>query len=211
MKKISLTLITFLFLLYACKKNNDGPSSPSPEPEITINEFFPMNIGNYWVYKFVNKDVNGDVLGNIIYDTLKIVSDTTINSHNYFQFTTNKPTSNTQFLRRDSSGYIVDVNGDIKLYPYANEGVFNFHYLTLNGDTVYSYWEEYADNIQTSTEVGNFVSMGRLTIHQSWPNYGGIYTVDSNLYAEIGMIQRSYSFSSGAKLFGSIIDYQLEE
>lgn len=211
MKKISLTLIASVFLMYACKKNDDGPSTLGPEPEITINEFFPMNIGNYWVYEFVQKTPNGDIIGNPSYDTLKIVSDTVINNHTYFLFNTDKPMNGTQYLRRDSLGYIVDIKGDLKLLPSANEGIYNFDYFFLNGDTAYSYWEEYIDDFQTDTEIGNFVSLGQLAKHQAWPSIGGNFTVDSNLYAEIGMIQRSFSFSSGGKLIGSIIDYHLEE
>ena len=211
MKKISLILISCVFFTYACKKNTDAPSTSVPEPEITINEFFPMNIGNYWVYEFVQKNPSGEIIGNSSYDTLKIVSDTLINNHTYFLFKTNKPSTGTQFLRRDSIGYIVDTQGNVKLIPNADEGIYNYDYFFLNGDTAYSYWEEYIDEYQVITEVGGFVSLGRIAKHQLWPSLGGNLTLDSNLYAEIGMIQRSYSFSSGGKMFGSIIDYHLEE
>lgn len=61
MKTIKIAFFSCVFFLVACEKNDEMPSEPGQDPTISINEFFPMNIGNYWVYEFVSKDPNGDL------------------------------------------------------------------------------------------------------------------------------------------------------
>ena len=40
-------------------------------------------------------------------------------------------------------------------------------------------------------------------------NYGQI-VADTNYYSPVGILQRSYGFSSGAKLVGTLVDYHIE-
>ena len=210
MKAKQLLLGVSIVLLYACQKNEDPVSSPGPDP-IPINTFFPMSIGNYWVYEFVSKNPDGVIVGTPTYDTLKITKDTIIAYNTFYICSTNKPNSNTRFARRDSMGYIINPDGVIQIPPHATEMLYNFHYGYINGDTAFTYWEEFQEEFTVSTSVGTYECMGKLASHQLTDILGGNLVTDTIYYAPIGTIQRSYSFSSGGKMFGSIIDYNLEE
>ena len=210
--KVKLIALSLLVIMtYSCKKDNEDPKGNLPSI-LPTNSFYPMSVGNYWVFEFTNKDPNGDPVGIPSIDTLKIVKDTLINELSYFLFETNKPSPSTHFLRRDSSGYIISPNGTVVLLPSANEGLYNFHYGIFNSnDTAYAYWEEYIDGFTVNTDFGNFESLGKLGKHEATPNWGGNTSIDTNLYAEIGSLQRSFSYLSGGKMIGVLIDYHLEE
>lgn len=204
-------ILLVIITLISCKKNDDAdPNTPQVQDPIT-NDYFPMNIGNYWVYEFQTKDPSGNIVGNTSYDTLKIVSDTVIANETYYVLTTNKPYINSRKTFRDSSGYIIDENGTIKLLPSANEAIYNFHYGYIAGDTAYAYWEEFQDNITIQSPTGDYTCLGRFAKHQLWPDFGSNTSVDSNLYAGIGQVTRSYSYFSGSKMYGTLIEYNLEE
>jgi hypothetical protein len=209
MNKFFISLI-LLISFYGCqKKDSNNPGSADP---VISNAYFPMEVGNYWVFSFVNKSPDGSILGNSSIDTLKIISDTIILGERFFIFHTNKPNPDTQFMRRDSSGYIIDQNGDIKLLPSSNEALYNFHYGFIASDTAYAYWEEFHDGIITSFQSNDFSCLGRLAKHQTWPEFGSQIRIDSNLYASFGPLLRSYSYlSSGVKIYGILEDYHLEE
>lgn len=206
--KINLLLFLTLFSLYSCTKKDSIPQNNVP---VQTNAYFPMAVGNYWVYEFVNKDPEGNIIGNPSIDSIKIVTDTLINEKLFYVFETNKPLPNTRFMRHDSTGYIVDQHGNLKLLPAANEALYHHHYGYLGNDTAYSYWESFADNINVQSLVGNYTCLGRLAYHEAWPDFGGITSVDSNLYAPIGQLIRSYSYLSGAKIYGNLIDYSIED
>lgn len=206
--KPALLLILFLFVFYSCSKTHITPQNGD---SLQSNAYYPMSVGNYWVYEFVNKDPDGNIVGSSSIDSTQIVKDTLINENLYYVFETNKPFPNTRFLRRDSLGYIIDQQGKILLLPSANEALYNFHYGYIGNDTAYSYWEAYIDDISAQSSVGAYTCMGRLAYHEMWPNLGGNTTVDSNLYAPIGQLIRSYSYASGGKMFGSLINYSIAE
>ena len=44
---IALLLVVFS----ACKKEEDTELIPENEPEVSVNDFMPMAIGNYWIYQ----------------------------------------------------------------------------------------------------------------------------------------------------------------
>jgi hypothetical protein len=207
MKRI-LVLIFSLSVFYSCTKTHITPQNDDAIPS---NEYYPMSVGNYWVYEFVNKLPDGSIVGSSTIDSIQIVKDTLIDEKLYYVFETDKPYANTRFTRRDSIGYIIDQHGEILLLPSADEALYKFHYGYIGNDTAYSYWEAYIDDISVQTSVGAYTCMGRLAYHEMWPNFGGNTTVDSNLYAPIGQLIRSYSYASGGKMYGSLINYAIEE
>jgi len=210
----SLTMKTFLVIillatfLCSCSKTQTLPQNIDSIPS---NKYYPMSLGNYWVYEFVNKDPDGNIIGSSMLDTTRIVSDTLINNYLFYVFELNRPFPNTRFLRRDSLGYIIDQHGEIKLLPSANEALYNFHYGFVGNDTAYYFWEAYVNEISVQSTVGNYDCLARLAYHKMWPIYGGNTTIDSNLYAPIGQVVRSYSYANGSKMLGSLIDYALKQ
>ena len=116
--KLSRFLLFFSILgFYAC--NKDLPADPPQDTDPTFNDYFPMSIGSFWVYEYVTKNADGVIIGNPSYDTTKVIGDTLIGSHNYYVLTLNKPMNNTRITLRDSAGYIIDQNGNIKVLFYT--------------------------------------------------------------------------------------------
>lgn len=213
MKIKIIILLCTVCIIYSCKKDNNQPGI-TPPATIPMNAYFPLSIGNYWVYEFTTRMPDGTIVGTPSIDTIKVSGDTTINTYTYYILESNKPVQNTRYYRRDSLGYVVNQKGSIRLFPIGNEGLFNFHYGYIdssNQDTVYSYWEEFQDGFDIVSNVGNYTNcMANIATHQAWPDFGGISSSDTNYYATIGQIQRSFSYLSGAKSVGLIIDYHLE-
>lgn len=208
MKLSTIFLLVSIIAFYSC--NKDLPADPPQDQDPIFNNYYPMSIGNYWVYEYITKDPNGTIIGSPSYDTTKIIGDTLIDSQSYYILSLNKPMNNTRITLRDSSGYIINQNGKINLLPSANEAIYNFHFGYIGNDTAYAYWEEFHDALSIETPAGNYTCLGKIAKHELWPTFGSTTSVDSNLFANIGQVQRSYSYMSGAKVIGTLIEYHLE-
>jgi hypothetical protein len=62
-----------------------------------------------------------------------------------------------------------------------------------------------------STSFGPAYSSIQKTIHhKTWPVLGDQTFADTIYYSPIGILQRSYSYVSGGKRVGTLIDYHIE-
>jgi hypothetical protein len=211
MTKFIFILLIASLTIIACKKENNRLAAPIDTPQNPVNAFFPMVIGNYWVYEFSTKLQDGSIVGTPSIDTLKIVGDTLINDTKYLEFVTNKPTQNRHYFYRDSMAYIIDYQSRIILLPEPDDTQYYFHYGFVQGDTAYSYWEEFEGEFTVSMDFGTFESIAQVVTHQAWPNYGGNTIKDTAYYSEIGPLTRSYAYLSGVKMVGTLIDFHLED
>jgi len=113
MKANVLLGLSLLFFIVACTEKNDGDSPKIPDPP----DYFPMTPGSFWVYNCYEIDSLGNESLFIENDTARVIGDTLINGNTYRIFSdrryiTGSPFEN--FFYRDSLGYIVNENGDIK-------------------------------------------------------------------------------------------------
>ena len=111
MKK-AIFLTSLILLIFSCKKDN-VTKTPS------VNDYFPMKIGNYWVYQEYQIDTNAIEKPLNYIDSIFISNDTIINGKTYFVFVTKSksflfPPDNLSFYR-DSSGNLVTQEGQILL------------------------------------------------------------------------------------------------
>ena len=59
MKKIMLLPVLALLCLQACKKDETKDQAPEPQAVAKpADYFFPMKVGNYWVYETTNTQTN---------------------------------------------------------------------------------------------------------------------------------------------------------
>ena len=206
-----LSLITFS----ACKKD-EAPDAeanePSPVPANTTNDYYPITVGSYWVYEFDFHTPGGTINDNNVIDTLKVIGDTLIDGEIYFVFNTNRPTQNTNYFRRVNQGEIVSETG-ILICPPDNSytGVYNSHYDISGTDTTRHTWEEFSGYELVNTTFGPAYGSIQKTIHhKTWPPLGDNTFADTIYYSPIGILQRSYSYFTGAKQVGTLVDYHLE-
>lgn len=110
-----IILFTALFFaIFSCEKTKDE------ETPDAVTDYFPMEIGNFWVYEHYRVDMSGHSTKLPLVDSIVIVSDTIINGNSYYVF------EGTDYFRkgdnwsilgifRDSSNCIINHKGEIKL------------------------------------------------------------------------------------------------
>jgi len=211
-QKLFILLISVV--IYSCSKEDETIETiKTNEPVIEIpvsNNFFPLDIGNYWVYEFKTRMPDGSITSGKI-DTLRVISDTLINDLKYFVLNTNQPNFNSKWIIRDSAGYILSTKSQVMLTPAPASKAYNSHYGFFTPvDTAYYYWDEFPRVVTVNTKQGTFDCLEQLTNHQLY-SLGNKLLIDTSFFASIGPVQRSFSYSSGAQVVGEIIDYHLEE
>jgi hypothetical protein len=100
MKRIPLILLCLILLASACKKKEVNPVATF----YATQYFFPLATGNYWVYQRVAP-------GSPQYiqtDSVRVVSDTTINGITYYQVTGGYFEGIDDSYYRDSAGYVIE-------------------------------------------------------------------------------------------------------
>jgi len=112
-----------------------------------VNEiiYFPLEIGNYWIYQHYDIDSSGNETQKSLMDSILITRDTIINGNQYFvlqgtyyPYTHNH--SEIVFILRDSAGYILNEKGTI-MFSENNftDTLVNYYYIEqYSGDTIYN-------------------------------------------------------------------------
>lgn len=112
MKRLLLLPLLALLCMQACKKDEPAGDQPKPEEAAKpVDYFFPMKVGNYWVYETVNSIGGGSII-----DTIKVIGDIVINGKTFYRFNKLIPVMQlygNSHLITDSSGYLVDTVGGI--------------------------------------------------------------------------------------------------
>lgn len=191
--KICVVIIASVIILFSsCSKVED---------EILLHEtdsssrYFPMNVGNYWIYDEYRVEQGGEVpIG--LPDSTYIEKDTLINGNQYFMFLSSSfPQWN--LILRDSSGYLVDQLGVIYFCADAiGDTIHREVRYNLRGDTVFAQYR-----VMQDVPEKFFVPAGWFNvIDASSYNYNprAISTpkeqVWKNLYAkDVGLIYREYN------------------
>lgn len=106
------------FFLVSCEKNNPGTGNDDPAQANTV-DYFPLSIGNSWVYQNVDIDPLGQETVRPEKDSVIISRDTLINDKLYYVFEgTSYPFNGRKWgvidIVRDSAGYIVNQFGEVE-------------------------------------------------------------------------------------------------
>ena len=146
MKRLFIVLFITItvFALQSCNEKNET----DPEPQNTIVEYFPLKVGNYWVYERSSCDSSWSDCNSISIDTNWITKDTLIKNMIYYKVEgKNVVGINSPYFLRDSSDYIISPSGNIflsnkdfdkKLYeryeinPSSNDTIFYMYYQFKN-------------------------------------------------------------------------------
>lgn len=147
MRKIIFVPFFLLMMVFvSCQKDKEEQvitQDPVPTPN-----YYPLTIGNYWVYENYKVENHQETLLAEI-DSLMVTKDTLIRNEMYFiidgiskfQFTAKK-------VLRDSSGYLIDIAGNIMFtYLQTDEVYFSKTQYDDDGDTIY--------NMQYHTALAN--------------------------------------------------------
>jgi hypothetical protein len=155
MKKLSLLMMAVMITgLSSC--NKDENKNPQPEDYVT---FFPLLPGNYWIYQNYEIDSIGNATPTNDWDSSFISGDTMIRGNMYFTLHEKPvlymPEQSVSYLR-DSSGYIVDHRGKIRLAE--NNFSDTLYEDTSNLVLFHGYAAMWAKDSTVTVPVGSFVT-----------------------------------------------------
>lgn len=125
-------------LFVSCETKEDPELQPT---ENTI--YFPLLIGNYWVYQHYDIDPQGFESTRGVTDSVVIARDTLIGGHQYFILEgSNYPYHGGSWVTldvvRDSSGYIVNKEGVIRFSQSNFTDILASKTEVIGGDTLYT-------------------------------------------------------------------------
>ncbi len=169
-KTLLVTLVSVVSLTFSsCKKEDNNADSGQ-----TTSNFFPLKVGNYWIYERFQLDTAGNATALGIYDSCYIEKDTVINGNTCYILSAPgmNPGTQERSLYRDSAGLILNYDNRIWLNPYSDDDTLEAHYYYTPGtnDTVVSAISIMdLTPISTSTVAGNFNTINRKTTVTVWP------------------------------------------
>lgn len=143
MKNIFIILFLTTIVIFGFSQCSDDPVK-----EIETKDFYPLKIGNYWIYNNIIYDSVAKVV-KFTKDTTKITSDIVINNAKFYKY-------NTALVRNTDSGFCVyDIDTLKNKYCYS----MHFKYPGTAGEQ----WVVNNDTVQLintneviQTLVGNF-------------------------------------------------------
>lgn len=135
-----LIVILSLVVFQACKKED---SDPNTVPQETVLDYYPLTVGNYWIYKVSRCDSTWTQCDSVRIDSNYVSKDTTINGLNYFKIEGGNFLSNEPLYIRDSLDYIVDSEGYIMFSSTDYDTKFSEEYIIVgNNDTIYHWYNK---------------------------------------------------------------------
>ncbi len=192
--------------LFSCGKTKEK-NTP-----VAVTDYFPMEIGNYWVYEHYRIDMFGHSTKLPLTDSIVIAADTIINGNTYYVFEGTdffKKGDNWSILGiyRDSSNYIINHKGEIKL-SLANFSD-TLHQAVLEYDS-----KEYAEIIYKMTPANENIAVPAGKFKAL--NFRGTFIANkdfipsgienprylNNYYSKgIGLISKNYFYFTGEHNF----------
>ncbi len=201
MRKLFVLGLT-IALFASCQK--------SPDPELSsMFSYTPMEIGNYWVYAHYQIDSAGIELPTSHTDSIIISGDTLINGSRYFIFQgTNYPWNGGKWqivsIMKDSSGYLVDINGIIRFASDNFTDILASKVEVYNGDTLFtlSYQMEAAVG-EVTVPAGTFEALnykGTVTMPMDRPGIKNPRYINTFYAKGTGKILETYFFLNDSRI-----------
>ena len=141
---IVLFITIIIFTLPSCNEKNET----DPEPQNSIVKYFPLKVGNYWVYERSSCDSSWSDCNSISIDTNWITKDTLINNMMYYKIEgKNVVGHNNPYFLRDSSDYIISPSGHIFLSnkDFENKIHERYEIQPTNNDTLFYIYYQFID------------------------------------------------------------------
>ena len=109
-------ILALSLLFVSCKKEEKGTDQT---PITKASDYFPMSVGNYWVYEMFEIDTNGNEVNMGWLDSIYVSEKEVIRGETYYLFESGNRGPGGCFTTsvRDSSGYLVNWEGTILFAP----------------------------------------------------------------------------------------------
>ena len=213
MKK--LFILGIALALFSCQKDE------ADHIKETYPNYYPLEIGNYWVYENYQIDPSGEETLSTRIDSIVIKRDTVINGNTYFVLEGERfPFTASRWgiidLVRDSSGYIVNHEG-LKMFAFENFTDTLVDYIkTQNTDTLYTltYKMEQPD-YQVSVPLGTFDAVnfkGTVITYHAAPNVPNPRYNNNYFAKDVGKILESWHYYMSPDIHEKrLVRYHIEE
>ncbi|AEV33581.1 hypothetical protein Oweho_2613 [Owenweeksia hongkongensis DSM 17368] len=133
MKKFALAILAANLLFVSCKKDEKTANQTT---NVRASDYFPMAVGNYWIYESYAIDSNGVETNLNQEDSVYVSATTSHNGETYFQL---ESQYNICFQGhfRDSSGYLINTSGNIQFAPNDFSDSLSIDIETNGRDTLF--------------------------------------------------------------------------
>jgi hypothetical protein len=183
-------ILSFASLFITCKKDSQDETQADP----VVTDYYPLKVGDYWIYKQTLYDSSGTVLNSTMTDdTIMVTKDTTINSKVYHKLAEHNFLGNASVSYsnvRDSADCIVKDDGKI-LFSIKSPGMICSQISTPDTLT-------YANYYYNSTAVSISVPGGTYDcveyygeVYRKTENYSNKYIVSKFCSKNIGPVKKT--------------------
>lgn len=197
MKRFAFFILILAIGFSSCKKDDSDPD-PNPTPTESVLQYFPLSVGNYWIYETSNCDSTWTECHIIKNDTVRITKDTLIGNKKYFKIeSTNSLNYHGPSFLRDSLDYIINSFGDIIMSHTDFDTKFGEEYI-VNQDTIYHWYvqmqEEYFD---VQVPAGDFNCLDKkLSFFRYQENFEHEFNTHCFYAKNIGPIYHNWIYAS---------------
>ncbi|MDI1232763.1 MAG: hypothetical protein PSX81_00620 [bacterium] len=169
--KYYILLISAVFaLLYtACKKKEVQPKQV--ETPATAMAYFPLSVGNYWIYEQFETDKNNVIKSLNVYDSVYIVKSETLNNKTVYTVCDQdrinpKPDSLKQYIVDGPN--IIGADNHVLLSTTDFTSILEQYIINFGSDTVYiSNTQMSAKDVLISTKSGTYLTIKKQTTFSS--------------------------------------------
>lgn len=141
-----ILLLAVVSLLFAC--DDDSKELPNPG---TMSNYFPLEVGNWWIYSHWNPNAK-------IYEKSEIIGTKTINGNLFYEFS-NRFYDSTGTIEIQSEFYRMEDN---RIYKYYSDRDSAFIYIDLNYTSYPVNGEIQSENIEKNWELFESFSESKL-------------------------------------------------
>ena len=209
MKRIILSIFIASLLFSSCKKDND-----TPPPTESVLDYFPLSVGNYWVYERYGCDSTWTDCTSKSIDTSFITKDTIIDGNTYFKIEGTSPVGqpSTSFFR-DSLDYIVDNIGNIMFSSTDFDSKLAEEYIIVNEtDTAfYWYYQMQKEPYNIEVDAGTFECLdNQMSFFRHQDDFEKEFNTHQLFAKEVGPVLKQAMFASSTSGFKQeLIGYKI--
>ncbi len=191
MKRIILLVLVTTTAFLSCNKNDNPPSHES------VLDYYPLDVGNYWVYETSLCDSTWLDCDFKSTDTNFISKDTIINGIKYYKVDGKKLMGESPYYLRDSLDYIVDSDGKIRFSNKDFELVFNEEYIIQNNDTIFHWYNKMIQEpLIVSVPLGDIICLdNRLSFFRKDENFKHEFNSHNAYSKNIGLVYENSMFA----------------
>ena len=209
-----LTIATFCCILFISCKDDDANNSQEPviPNDLLQVEFLPFAVGNYWVYEVYKVDALGNETLLDFQDTIRITGEAARDGEIYYTFLDNNfDFGERVYSVRDSSGFLVDIEGTILF----SDSVFDEVLRTDIINPIQIVYTMDGEEVEVSAPAGDFDCLNFTGMYNEIdPDSDYPIRILNNFYsAEIGLVSsNTFFFSDTENSFERrLLEFNIEE